>query len=179
MSAEERLIRQRDSARRFRERNYVGPAYRAKSRELSRQYRLLHPDRVREAASKYNRSEKGIAAQRRRYWKKKGHLPTSRYGPQIGESRIAALLKNDIYAAAHRAVPRGLQPWIRDDIIATMILAVIEGKVMLEELATQAGAFVRQHRRDSEYDVRSLDGQIAGTDLRFIDMVTADDLPWN
>lgn len=63
------------------------------------------------------------------------------------EALNAQLRNNAIYAAAVSAIPSGLQPADRDDVIADMVLAALEGRLAVADMCARAADFVKSQRR--------------------------------
>jgi hypothetical protein len=131
-------------------------ANREKLRAWQKAYRLANPEII---AATQKRSK----AKRRKIAK------------HLGETHKSELLKNNIYAAASHATPMHLPRWIRDDVIAEIVLAVLEGKIALEQIAKRVREFITAHHRAYEtYVTRSLDAPIPGTDgLTYLDRLAA------
>src|SRR5713101_2786863 len=80
---------------------------------------------------------------------------------------LASLLAaNDFYAVAERAIPRrSLDPWDRDDIKSEMIIALVDGRISVEEALRTGKQFARnfitQQRRPhfTSLDVSRYDGE--------------------
>jgi hypothetical protein len=107
-----------------------------------------------------------------------------RIGPvsatRASESLARALSQNELFAAANAAAPKRLPRWVRDDVIADMVIAVLEGQLTVNELAAKAEGFVTRHYRLHEtYDTVSLDYRATADDRSIAERITADDLPWN
>jgi hypothetical protein len=102
--------------------------------------------------------------------------PRARYLP-LGERLKASLALDPIWAAADAALSRNLRPDIREDVIANMILAHLEGGLPLQAFPTRASDYVRGHNRFYSTAGRvSLDQSVPGTDgLRIGDLVSEDD----
>lgn len=111
---------------------------------------------------------------------------------RLGEARQAArerrqedpalhlntrLAQNDLYRSANRAVSAGIPQAIRDDVIADIVLAVLEGELDAADISTRARSFVASyHRAARTYQTVSADQVIPGTDnLRIIDRLTNED----
>lgn len=102
----------------------------------------------------------------------------SRY-PAMGELHKKALLANEIYVAAAKALPRGLDSSMRDDVISEIVLAVVEGTVSVADIPKKAWAMAQACCR--KYNPRgfvSLDVLVRGTDCPWLDSVTYDDAAW-
>ena len=137
--------------------------------ETQRQWRLNNPEKVREAKRRWEAANpEKVREKMRRYHEK-------RMGGRSAKQALADTLgmrlnSNAIYGAANEAVPRGLPADIRDDIISLIVLAVLEGELRPDEIATRSREVVRAHYREFSDFTLSLDAVIPGTDgLRMID----------
>lgn len=65
--------------------------------------------------------------------------------PAPGTIFAADLLRNELYSAAAAAVPRYLDQARRDDVIADLVLAVLEGEIEIAALPSVAKSFVARH----------------------------------
>jgi hypothetical protein len=95
----------------------------------------------------------------------------------LGERLKASLARDPIWAAADAALSRNLRPDIREDVIANMILAHLEGALPLQAFPSRASEFVRGHNRLYSTAGRvSLDQNVPGADgLRIGDLISEDD----
>lgn len=57
------------------------------------------------------------------------------------EAMTRALRSDDVYAIAHRAVPRGLEPFMRDDIVSDVVLGILAGEIQPDEARAAARRF--------------------------------------
>lgn len=97
---------------------------------------------------------------------------------RVSENLARALGQNELHSAAARAAPKRLPRWVRDDVIADMVLAVLEGQARVDELTPQAEAFVSRHYREYEtFDLRSIDEKDE-TGRTLADTLTEQHLPW-
>lgn len=71
--------------------------------------------------------------------------PRFRLAPEAALN--AALLKDTLYAAASAAVPKRFDPDVRNDIIAEMVLAVLEKEIEISDLAAKAPEFTTRYMR--------------------------------
>lgn len=65
----------------------------------------------------------------------------------IGEALQQALGKNTLYAAALAAVPANFPRHTREDIVSSLVLAVLEGEISETEIASHAKAHISAHYR--------------------------------
>ena len=98
----------------------------------------------------------------------------------IGEVFSQQLAQNDMYAAVNAAVPVGLPPHIRDDIIGSMVLAILEGELEIQDVGKRTREYKSQYDKTFEvYRTVSLDQTVPGTDdLKLIDRVSNEDSLW-
>ncbi|MER8567532.1 hypothetical protein NKH85_16240 [Mesorhizobium sp. M0924] len=81
---------------------------------------------------------------------------------------------DQVYRLVSRAVSSGLPRFVRDDVMSSMILAVLEGKLLLENVASSAKSYLARHNREYDsFKTLSLDAPMGGADLRRIDLLEA------
>lgn len=171
MTPEERKARNAESQRAYYAKNRAAMrekalAYRKANHARVRAIANAHRDRNREAHKAYMRQyHQERAAIRKQNWKAE---------PVRDELRKAALLKNDLFSAAERAVPKSLPRWIRDDVVSDIVLAILEGALSIEQVAARAKGFIAAHYRSfASLDTLSLDAPIPGTDgLTYLDRLS-------
>jgi len=94
----------------------------------------------------------------------------------IGTKLNLQLRQNDLYATVNRAVSLGLPKHIRDDVISSMVLAVLEGEYTIEEIGRRSREFTsRYHKTMDTYKLKSYDSTIGDTDLKMIDTFSNED----
>lgn len=81
---------------------------------------------------------------------------------EIGETFAQKLQQNDLYTSVNEFVPRNLNPMLRDDVIQSTILAVLEGEIARHEIAAAIKKFTTSQYKGydlfSEHsNVKSLD----------------------
>ncbi len=93
----------------------------------------------------------------------------------IGTGFRRKLLQNEIVAAVSAALPRYLEPDMRDEVMQNMVLAVLEGSLSIDDTVGSAGKYIGMYRRQyGRYGTVSLDAPLSGTDdLRLIDTLAA------
>lgn len=75
------------------------------------------------------------------------------------------LSQNAIYAKVSSVVSRGLPDYMRDDVIGEMLLAVLEGSLLMGRIDAECARFVRAYNRMfDQFGTISLDAEIPGTD---------------
>lgn len=102
----------------------------------------------------------------------------SRHAPAAAidaPSFAARLKRNELYRAADQVVPKHLSPEARADIIADVLVALIEGTASLDEIAAAASTATRQYwKLFGKFQTVSLDAPLKGTEgLRLIDTLAA------
>ncbi|GLS20144.1 hypothetical protein GCM10007874_31610 [Labrys miyagiensis] len=142
-----------------------------------------NPDKVREAKTRWNRANKAshkawwdahkeaINVERRKlYWVIKNRAAANK---AFGEGP-AKLNQNAVYARVNAAVSRGLPDFVRDDVIAEILLAVLEGTLSVDRIKVEAKAFLRAHNlMFDQFGSVSLDAPVPGTDgLTYGDRLT-------
>ncbi|RWI95470.1 MAG: hypothetical protein E5X33_10915 [Mesorhizobium sp.] len=159
--------------------------YREKHRDavIARQalYRLMHPEAAAASTKRYhdkNRVEinaryrevyrldpdKILARQRAAYARKRSMLQAN-CSPEM-------LMK-----AVYAAIPPALPKFIRDEVAGEMMLAVLEGTLLMDHIRKSVAEQLRRYNRGYDtFKILSLDAPIAGTeDLRRIDMISSSD----
>lgn len=76
------------------------------------------------------------------------------------EAMTRALRSDEVYALAHRAVPRGLEPFMRDDVVSEVVLGILSGEIRPEDAAKAARRFAASYfgRRNLSMDADLGDG---------------------
>lgn len=70
---------------------------------------------------------------------------------------------DQVYAMIDKAVSRALPHFARDEIVSTMCLAVLEGKLFTENINADARRFVAAYNREFDhFKTSSLDAPING-----------------
>ncbi len=77
----------------------------------------------------------------------------------------ATLLGNSLYAAADAAVSKTLLSHVRDDVVSSIVLAVLEKRLSRSQIKKKAADFVRAYfKENNNFRDVSLDSAIRGTD---------------
>ncbi|MEW9304528.1 hypothetical protein [Labrys neptuniae] len=94
-----------------------------------------------------------------------------------GVAFMEALHSNTLYAAVAAIVHRRLPAFVRDDVISSIVLDVLDGKLSREELDSKtARRYVSAYNREFEtYAIRSLDEDL-GDGFRLLDTLASEDL---
>ena len=71
--------------------------------------------------------------------------------PKPSPSLAARLATEPLYAAASAAVSRRLPSDIRDDVISSMIIAVLDGEIKADAIADHSREFIARHFREREW----------------------------
>lgn len=126
----------RAQAQRKRARIKADPERLAREIQYREEYRARNIVRLREAERKRKRTDRVRKA-------------TPRSQPLINgeEVRVKILNRNEIFAAASKAISSRIPTWRRDDIISDIVLAVLEGSLAHGEIALKAKEFVRAYNR--------------------------------
>jgi hypothetical protein len=146
-----------------RERKPLTEEQRAKAREAGKRWRLAHPEKVKADRARYQEANRAriYATNRaykkanrakmneynRRYYHKMAKIKAMLESPHGEEIRVKVLGQNEIFAAANKAVPRGLPAWKRDDIISDIVLAVLEGQIAVDDIRAKSKDFIKEHNR--------------------------------
>lgn len=146
---EEQKAKQSENQRIWRERN------RDRVRQLKKDYYQRNREQAIKRIAEWRRQNRDIYLAKKNEWQRRYRAAlkaTIQSAANPDEVRMAALERNEIFAAAARAVPRGMPSWKRDDIIGDIVLAVLEGTIAADEIATRAKEFIRAFNRQfSEY----------------------------
>lgn len=96
--------------------------------------------------------------------------------PDPSARLASSLSENDIWRLAVAALPKSLDRDMRDDVASAIVLAVLEGNLSPELIASEAKRFVRNHNNEfSPYRFASLDKQVSfDSTLSFVDTLTTD-----
>jgi hypothetical protein len=128
--------RRRDAAFRAQLDRIIHDVRREKRRRLDSALRLSALRHDPEFVKRMRAALKHVGPATRRA--ERHHLP-------IGEAMGAALLRNDLYAAASAAVAPHLERHTRMDIISDLVLAVLEGEINVTDLEKAAKEFTKRH----------------------------------
>jgi len=161
--------------------------------ETKRRYREANKERIREAQkewraknkehrSAYNKAyteanrDKARARELRYYTRNKVRLLAkwkAEYKRRISKKSIR-VNPDAAYKLVMQAVPRALPKHMRDDIVANMLLAVLEGNILIDNVAKEAKKFLTAYNREYDtFKTKSLDAPIAGTDgMTMLDTLT-------
>lgn len=99
----------------------------------------------------------------------RAHCRRSLKGPRTGgnvkavigpEQFRAALSQDEIYAAVNAAVPRHLPPFMREDVVSDLILAMLDGAIIVEDIKAEAKRQVTAYNRAYSTWAPSLDAPI-------------------
>lgn len=148
----------RDKVRESKRKHYANPINRAK-RDADQ---LAWKQRRRDHVNAYNRA---YEARRR-----------AKPAPRLGEVFGAALAANALYATVSAVIPRGMPRHVRDDVISSIVLAVLEGELSQDDIRANAKRYITAYYREyDQFRCVSLDALIPGTDnLRYADILAAE-----
>jgi hypothetical protein len=182
MTPEEKRARKREELRRWKQQNPdkvreqrrrsyeknrdKRRAYARKwAREYSKRRLAEHPEETRAKwRAQYHRRRQADPKAARARWRQQYVKKRRREGQRI-------------YSAAAAAVPASLPRHVRDDVVAALVLGVIERRYTVESLPAQAKREIAAHSRQFDhFKTLSLDAPIAGTELRRVDTIAADAL---
>lgn len=129
-----------------------------KAEEWRRTYDERWPERVRAAAE---RSERKRVAKRR-------DLAAIKRRKRCASQAFCekpSLSENELFRRIQAAVPRWLPQFVRDDVISEIVLAVLEGTVLVDQIQQHAKKCLHAHNRMfDQFGTVSLDEEIPGTD---------------
>lgn len=148
-------------ARQWREENLE------KRQEWERQYRLKHVERNREWCRRYYHANHAkMVEKHKRRWAKDRSKKKMSLSPDV------------VYRQIDAAVSRTLPKFARDDVVSAMCLAVLDGKLLIENIGKEAKKFVTAYNREYDhFKTMSLDAPINGCEgITFIDRL-ADPAP--
>lgn len=148
---------------RIRERWAEDPEFfRAKMREIY--WRDVEATRAK-AREKYLRNIERERARGRR--KKKAEIAR----------RTIKRSPDEVYTLISEAVPKALPSHVREEVVSSMCLAVLEGKLFIENIGKEAKAFLAAHNREFDhFKTASLDESIKGHEgLTRLDMLSDQD----
>lgn len=118
--------------------------------------------------------------QRQSYWKHHDRQ-LARFRARWAKIGSLNKVKSDpdkVYWLAVKAVPAALPRHVRDDVIGSILLSVMEGKTLVRDIAKSARQFVTAHNRDFDhFKTLSLDATMPGTDVTYVERLTIEDLP--
>ncbi|BCG88530.1 hypothetical protein MesoLj113c_46400 [Mesorhizobium sp. 113-3-9] len=156
--------------------------YRAKHKEAIDAYngawRLAHREHIAEYQRKrYPEKRDAILAQGRAYkLVNRDKVRRQEAAHRLVKKSINAIRHNpeDVYRVVSRAVSAALPRFMRDDVINSMLLAVLEGELLLQNVAARVKDYLgRYNQQYDTFKTLSLDAPMGGTDLRRIDLLEA------
>lgn len=62
--------------------------------------------------------------------------------------RVATLDPDGVFAAVSRAVPKHIDPQVREEVIQDLALAVLSGEVALSAIASECSRFVKDTQKN-------------------------------
>lgn len=148
--------KQRLREKRFREKLKDAPEKLAEYRERDREYGARYRARTRETRNARHAEWKRRNAEHCRDYDRQ-------YRARLNAEREARTDSDAVYRRALAALPPGLPRHVRDDVIATLMLAVLERKVRLDRIADAVKDALRAHNRMFDhFKTVSLDAPIFG-----------------
>ncbi|WP_147448238.1 hypothetical protein [Mesorhizobium sp. YM1C-6-2] len=108
-----------------------------------------------------------MRAQHRARWARQSSKATARRSPE------------EIFGEISKAVPSMLPRHVRDEIISSMCLAVLEGDLLIKNIKAEVRKYLTDHDRGNDYHrTLSLDETMPGGKATWIERITGEDLPW-
>lgn len=182
--------KQRDPA--FREKMRIrerGPA----SREKRQKWRDKNADKVVEYNRRHREKTKEARAIYKKAWRLANHDRHAAYthayyvenrvrilqqqaGHRLTAKSINAIRHDPdtVYRVVSRAVSAALPRFMRDDVINSILLAVLEGELLLENIGARMKDYLGRYNREYDcFKTLSLDAPMGGTDLRRINLLEA------
>jgi hypothetical protein len=165
--SEEVRAKRREYQRRF-ERSEKGKAYQRcyqqSHRDAQKRYEAGHSEEIKARRAKYRLEHKEqirqyridhrqqISDYRRRWSQRRQSVAEVRTSPE------------EVYRRAIAALPSGLPRFIRDDVVSSLCLAILEGEINVNDMAAQAKVYLRAYNREYDtFQTVSLDVLIPGT----------------
>lgn len=116
--------------------------------------RLAELEAVERQAKERKAAERKLVAERERQAKELRATP-------VGVSLKKSLSQNEVYRVLNAALPRAMDPDVRDDVLSSMMLAVLAGEVSLDEAKKDWKKFRTAYYRDFNWNSHvSLDEQL-------------------
>ncbi|MBN9068646.1 MAG: hypothetical protein J0H60_19955 [Rhizobiales bacterium] len=154
-------------------------AYRADFNARRQQCRKNHLDAyLMKERKRYNENKEYFReSSRNSYWRHR-EKKLERYRRTQAAARAKRMITLSpelVYRMIDKAIPKAIPHFVRDDVISSMCLAVLEGQLFVENIEKEATNFLKDHNRMFDtFKTLSLDAPIAGTDLRRIDLLIAE-----
>lgn len=125
----------------------------------------------RQAKDNQNASKRALREKYPEIWRAKDKARYRRYK----DKKTITLSPDEVYNLINKAVSRALPAHIRDDVIAEICLAVLEGKLFIDDIKKEVVKYIRAHNREYDhFKTISLDATITGTDnLTRLDLLEA------
>lgn len=154
-------------------------AQKARTRELQRQWR----ERNREKLSAYQKARRAVADrekerayQRDYYWRtidKQRARHKRRYAQERSIKKIT-LSPDEVFKLVNKAVSRAIPRFVRDDVMADMCLAILEGKLFIENIGKEAAKFLAAHNRAFDHFKTISVDTVISEGVTILDTLTAD-----
>ncbi len=172
--AEQRRIRHCEASRRWRVAKRIDPATKERERQRKAAYRQ-RPDvqaRIRAYRKAYAAAHPDANARWCHAYKLRRRAAINA-AERSRRSLADLLLSNDIYAAAWAAVGRGVPD--REDVVSSIVLAVLAGELRPADIKAQAPRFIGRHFDDLGWRRHvDIDGPVPGYDkLRLSETLAA------
>jgi hypothetical protein len=141
-----------------------------RKREQERALYWADPEKHRrKARDSYRRHHEKRLASFRAYYAKKKSISNVRHNP------------DEVYRRVVAAIPKTLPRFARDDIASELCLAVLEGKLLVDNIEKEVAGFMRSYNREYDtFKTVSLDAPVPGRDGEtYMDRLPADGAePW-
>ncbi|WP_394889562.1 hypothetical protein ACG873_30305 [Mesorhizobium sp. AaZ16] len=175
---EELKARHREEQQRYLQRH--GARNKDRINAAKRAWKERNAEKVREYNRKRRATEKGReakAAENRRY--RAAHSAAVKTYNRAYYCRKISIMQvrtspDEVYRRAIAALPSGLPRFIRDDVVSSLCLAILEGEINVNDMAAQAKVYLRAYNREYDtFQTVSLDKFIPGTKTTYLDALVA------
>jgi hypothetical protein len=151
----------------------------AKRREQTKRCKAKHPDKVKARNARWRATHKEHISEYNRQYALK-HPEVCRAAWRKYELKRCSIRRvrtspEEVYRRAIAALPSGLPRFIRDDVVSSLCLAILEGEINVNDMAAQAKVYLRAYNRDYDtFQTVSLDVLIPGTKTTYLDALAAE-----
>lgn len=151
----------------------------AKSRENSRKAKAQNPEKTRLEKARWRRENKDKIRAYRRKWDSENREKCAAYYRK-GSIKFRSIARarrspEEIFKLVMNAIPRELPRHERDDLVGTMCLAILEGKLLVKSVKAEVGKYLKAHNREYDtFKTMSLDEFVPGTKTRYVDNIASD-----
>jgi hypothetical protein len=154
-------------------------AHLAAKREREKRNRQSRPDEAKAARDRWRATHKEHIAEYNRQYALK-HPEVCRAAWRKYELKRCSIRRvrtspEEVYRRAMAALPSGLPRFIRDDVVSSLCLAILEGEINVNDMAAQAKVYLRAYNREYDtFQTVSLDVLIPGTKTTYLDALAAE-----